>query len=138
MRNRVGDVPRLFDFYRFESVDPVLLATKKENYPALAKSLLKTEYNFSAFESNALFLLSHEVLTAKRPFELILLRELVQYGELSKEGLRQQIRDAGFVPSDVQLQSVIDTFTLAEHAQMDQQRYKITWLRFQAIGLVPM
>lgn len=126
MRNRVGSVPRLFDFYRFESVDPILLATKKENYPALATSLLKAEYNFSAFESNALFLLSHEVLTAKRPFELILLRELVQYGEISKENLRQLIRDAGFMLSDVQLQSVIDTFTLAEHAQVDQQRYKIT------------
>ena len=41
MQNRVGGVPTLWDFYRFESVDPVLLATKQENYPALVQSLLQ-------------------------------------------------------------------------------------------------
>ena len=37
MRNRVGGVPKLWDFYRFQSVDPVLLATKREHYPALVQ-----------------------------------------------------------------------------------------------------
>lgn len=126
MRNRVGTVPRLFDFYRFESVDPILLASKKENYPALVKSLLKVEYDFSNFEFNTLFLLSHEVLTAKRPHELLLLRELVQHGSTTKNNLRGLLQQAGTAVSDAELQSVIDTFTLAEHAQVDQQRYKVT------------
>lgn len=34
MQHRVGGVPKLWDFHRFESVDPLLLATKVEHYPA--------------------------------------------------------------------------------------------------------
>ncbi|MFJ2618408.1 DEAD/DEAH box helicase [Glutamicibacter sp. NPDC087344] len=126
MRNRVGEVPRLFDFYRFQSVDPILLATKKENYPALVQTLLKSEHQFNAFEFSALSLLSHEVLPAKRPHELILLRELVQHRVITREYLQQQIELEGYPASDSQIQSAIDTFTLAEHGQTDQQRYKIS------------
>ncbi len=43
MKNRVGGVPALWDFYRFESVDPVLLATKKEHYLDLVRALLRED-----------------------------------------------------------------------------------------------
>ena len=34
LRNRLGRMPALSDFLRFESVDPVLVATKDKHYPA--------------------------------------------------------------------------------------------------------
>src|SRR5699024_4276345 len=58
MSNRVGGVPALWDFYRFESVDPVLLATKKEHYPALVQSLLREEHGLGDDADRALALLA--------------------------------------------------------------------------------
>ena len=40
LRNRLGKVPALSDFLRFDSVDPVLLATKDTSYPALVERVL--------------------------------------------------------------------------------------------------
>ncbi len=77
MRNRVGGVPKLWDFYRFQSVDPVLLATKREHYPALVQALLRVDSELSPAESRALNLISHEVLAAKRLHEFLLLELLL-------------------------------------------------------------
>ena len=65
MRHRVGGVPTLWDFYRFESVDPVLLATKKAHYPGLVQSLLRVDHKLTETGERALRLLSNEVLPAK-------------------------------------------------------------------------
>ncbi len=54
MRNRVGGVPKLWDFYRFESVDPVLLATKASTIQRLVQRLLRVDAELSPSASRAL------------------------------------------------------------------------------------
>ncbi len=125
MQNRVGQVPRLFDFYRFESVDPVLLATKKENYPALVKSLLRIEHDLDPTELRALSLLSHEVLTSKRVHEFILVRELLTVESLTLDQFADALREQGVEPTERAMLSAVDTLNLANHAQVDQARYGI-------------
>ena len=59
-------MPALRDFVRFESADPVLLATKDTHYPALLERLYKSyDAGLNQTERKALELLSHEVLTAR-------------------------------------------------------------------------
>lgn len=125
MQNRVGQAPRLFDFYRFESVDPVLLATKKENYPTLLKSLLKINHDLGPDELRALSLLSHEVLTAKRIHEFVLVRELISKGTLTLAEFSAALTTYGEDATERQLRSAVETLDLANHAQMDQTRYGI-------------
>lgn len=125
MQNRVGQAPRLFDFYRFESVDPVLLATKKENYPTLVKSLLRIDHDLSRDELRALSLLSHEVLTSKRIHEFVLVRELLSRESITLHEFEVALREQGEEPTKRQMLSAVETLNLANHAQVDQTRYGI-------------
>ncbi|ACZ32079.1 type III restriction protein res subunit [Xylanimonas cellulosilytica DSM 15894] len=123
MRNRVGAVPRLWDFFRFESVDPVVLATKKEHYPALVRSLLKEEIDLSETSSRALQLLSHEVLPAKRGHEFVLLRALLNDGRLTSSQIDERFAAAGLPTSPAYVKSAVDTLTLDGFAEADVRRY---------------
>jgi superfamily II DNA or RNA helicase/HKD family nuclease len=123
MQNRVGDVPALWDFYRFESVDPVLLATKREHYPALVKALLRVEHGLSAVAERSLALLSREVLAAKRLHEFALLDLLLERQSVSRSAIASSFRERGLPSDDLHVTMALDTFTLTGYAQGDEARY---------------
>ncbi len=125
MRNRVGGVPELWDFYRFQSVDPVLLATKKEHFPALVQSLLRVESGLTPTESRALDLLSHEVLAAKRLHEFVLLELLLSKGAATEFEIGGAFELAGLPVDSSQIASAINTLTLTSYSQADVNRYQV-------------
>ena len=123
MRNRVGKPPALYDFYRFESVDPVLLATKLNHYPELVAKLLGQKHGFSETQSRALELLSHEVLSSKRPHELALLEALLEKKKLRVDDLPDLFRSRGLLVTASIVSTVLDTFSLDGYAESAQKRY---------------
>lgn len=124
MRDRVGRTPRLRDFWRFKSTDPVVLATRRAHYPSLLQAALKEPTDLTPRQAKALELLSHEVLPAKRAGEARLLRALLTTPTLSRADARNAVGDDGGTVPDPRLDSVIDTFTLQGHAEADQKRYQ--------------
>ena len=124
MRDRVGGIPRLWDFWRFKSTDPIVLATRREHYPALVQAALKEEAALSPRQGKALELLSHEVLTAKRLGETRLLLALLERRSMTRQAALEVLPLNGSTPSDRMLDSVIDTFTIEQHAEADQKRYR--------------
>jgi superfamily II DNA or RNA helicase/HKD family nuclease len=125
MRNRVGGVPALWDFFRFESVDPVLLATKKDNYPALVQSLLRENSHLSDAANRALGLLSHEVLAAKRMHECLLVEMLLRGGPTQVSTIAAGFADHGLPSGDLHVRTAIDTLTLRGYSQSDVNHYKV-------------
>lgn len=123
MRNRVGGIPALWDFYRFESVDPVLLATKKQHYPALVQTLLREDHGLNATADRALGLLSHEVLAAKRLHELVLLRLLLA-GPATTAQIGAAFMSYGLPADDRHVTTAIDTLALRGYSRTDQTRYR--------------
>jgi hypothetical protein len=123
MKNRVGGVPSLWDFYRFESVDPVLLATKDDHYPALVKRILKVESGLTEMESRALFLLSHEVLAGKRLHEFVLLDLLLDRESVSREDIANAFAEAELPAGAVDVRSSIDTLALLGYPSTAEVRY---------------
>lgn len=138
MRNRTGQIPQLADFLRFESVDPVLLATKLENYPALVKKLLKVETGLSEHESKALGVVSHEVLPAKRLHELVLLQTLLDRESVTKDQLVDAFLASSLPVSPVLIESAIDSLTLEQHGETDQTRYGAGIARRQGPDVVSL
>ena len=124
MQNRVGSIPELWDFFRFESVDPLLLATKKEHYPALVKSLLRVDSGLNDRQSRALHLLSHEVMAAKRLHEFVLLGLLLERDSVTAAELVDVFVAQGIASDAVSVKSAIDTFTLDGYPQADVKRYQ--------------
>lgn len=123
MRNRVGGVPRLRDFYRFGSVDPVLLATKRRNYPRLIQTVLKVDPALTSLEDKALELLSSEVLAAKRPHEILLLQLLLREGSVTPERIGEVFASAQAPASARHIAGAVDSLTLEKHPEADQKRY---------------
>jgi len=123
MRNRLGEFPQLGDFLRFESVDPVLLATRHHNYPALLERLFRHESGLSPREHAALSLISSEMLAAKRPHELIVVKELLAHGAMSVEDLVSSFEHAGAAASAEHVESALRTLTLEFHTEGERKRY---------------
>lgn len=112
VRNRVGRIPLLVDFLRFESVDPIVLATKVGNYPELLAKVLHEDTGLSIDESRMLTVVSKELLTAKRAQELTLLKRLIEGGVLSRESISSELALGGLQASEDLVGSVIRSVTL--------------------------
>jgi len=123
MQNRTGGIPTLRDFYRFESVDPVLLATKKEHYPALVKTLLGKDSSLDDSQSRALSLLSHEVFAGKRLHEFLLLELLLSKHSVTVEDIASEFDLAGLPAGPVEVRSAIETLTLEGYPHTAVKKY---------------
>lgn len=123
MSNRVRGLPQLWDFYRFESVDPILLATDRAHFPALLKATLGEDHGFTDVEDRALGLLSQEVLTSRRLHEFVVLRTLLRGDRVSIQHLQDACLADGLPATRAVVDSAVDTFTLAQHAEADLKRY---------------
>lgn len=123
LRNRLGHIPSLFDFCRFESVDPLVMATKRGSYPELVEHVLRLPAELTASEKKALEMLSSEVLTAKRSHEVVLLRALLDQGILELDKIQNVLACAGLPSDNLHVHSAVDTLTLEGHAEADLKRY---------------
>lgn len=128
METRVGRLPDLWDFVRFESVDPVLLATATDSYPALLQKVTGKPSDFSPLERKYLAHFSHEILTAKRPHEIQLIKSLLENPSAAIEPV-EVLKRAGLSSDPRTTQSVVDSFTLERHSEGDQKRYQPGALR---------
>lgn len=123
LQNRLGRAPKLWDFHRFESVDPVILATKKDHYPDLLASLKVEQSTLTPRDSKQLQLLSHEVLPAKRLHEFVVLKALLEQGSLTPGAAFDLLREAGVAATDRQISSVFDTLTVTDYPQQLTKKY---------------
>ncbi|MGV9768519.1 DEAD/DEAH box helicase [Microbacterium sp. NPDC003461] len=124
MFNRLGREPLLWDFWRFESTDPVVLATHREHFPALVASALGNALPLTDTESKALQFITHELLVAKRPHELVALRALLESGGvLDRDDLAAALALRGASTSARALDALIRVLTLEFQIQQEVARY---------------
>lgn len=131
VRNRVGRIPHLEDFLKFESVDPIVLATKEGSYPQLLHKLKIQEQILEPSELNALGIVSKEYLTAKRPHELLLLRYLLHQGSITPTEAKNVLIAAGIENcSDQVIASVFRGLTLEFNTASEISAFKSEALVF--------
>lgn len=123
LANRLGHTPALMDFLRFEATDPVVLATKAGNYPALVERLLKEETGLRDAEARFLNMLSAEALPAKRRAELLMLKLLLKGGPLTSERLADEFSQAGVTHAAAAVESATRTLTLEFHTEAERRKY---------------
>jgi superfamily II DNA or RNA helicase/HKD family nuclease len=123
IRNRVGRIPLLSDFLRFESVDPVVLATRVGNYPELLARLKIAETELTPPESLALTVVSQELLTAKRPNELVLLRLLLERGIVRTDEIANCFESNGIESAEASLASTVRSLTLEFNVSSETNKY---------------
>lgn len=124
VHRRVGRIPLLSDFLKFESVDPVVLATRLGNYPTLLEKVKVTENPLSEQESRALTVVSKELFTAKRPHELLLLRTLLADGSMDKGSASTTFAAAGLQPNETLIDAVFRSLTLEFNTVSEIESFK--------------
>ncbi len=124
IRDRVGRTPLLLDFVRFDTVDPIILATKAGNYPLLLTKLFQEASGLSEDQSSYLSVISRELLTAKRPHELALLKLLLVAGALSHESIIQELSRSGLLVSESTVSSAIRSLALSFNTASEKQQFK--------------
>lgn len=122
LRDRLGRVPRLFDFLRFESADPLVLANSRGSYPELVERLMKVPSGLDGAEKKMLEHLSSEVLTARRPHEIAVTMTLLQHPAATHADLLKVVAQAGIAADHKTVSSAVDTLTLAGYSGADAKR----------------
>jgi len=125
IRNRVGRTPFLSDFLRFESVDPIVLATRVGNYPELLAKVKIEELSLDHNESLSLSVVSRELLTAKRPHELVLLRLLLREHSVDGDRIRLEFANYGISTSNAGIESAIRSLTLGFNTASEIQSLQV-------------
>lgn len=123
LEQRLGHPPRLMDFARFDTADPVVLATRKHNYWTLLHSFKKADRGPTSYQNQVLALLSAELLNGKRPHELLVLQHLLQVGTATDEAVRDLLSRNGCSTDDLTMRSVSRILDLAFFTDAERQKY---------------
>lgn len=123
LKNRLGHPPLLHDFARFDSADPVVVATKSKNY-----WILQNKFNEEATlptepESALLNFLSQEILNGKRAHELLLFEHLIRTAHISRNDYRLLLRSKGCTHDDATIDSVQRIMSLEFFTVSEQKKY---------------
>lgn len=92
LKNRLGHVPSLMDFYENGSVDPLIFIDKFKSYYTFVKKVDK-DYTLLLNNNELLTLeyVSTQFANGKRPHELLILDELQISGECNKELISKRL-----------------------------------------------
>ena len=111
LKNRLGRVPRLYDFYNNNQVDPLVIIKEYKTYYNFLESMEKTGYHCQLTEVEKLNIeyLSKTILSGVRPDELLLLKILLEQKSISLKEF-QRIYNARYnrTLTVQQLDSIID------------------------------
>lgn len=95
LKNRIGRIPYLLDFYENGEVDPLVIVKEYKTYYAFLEAMEKGTYVCSLTDQEKLTLeyLSKTILSGARPYELEILRSIVMSESISIENLQEEFRE---------------------------------------------
>ena len=91
LKNRLGRVPYLLDFYENGEVDPLVIIKEYKTYQAFLEAVERELYTgrLNEQEKTTLEYLSKTIISGARPFELEILRQLMKKSSISINEIRE-------------------------------------------------
>ena len=104
LKNRLGRIPYLLDFYENGEIDPLVIIREFKIYQKFLESMEKETYQgkISSEEMVTLEYLSKTVLSGTRPYELEVLRDLLEKERVSADKLVQKLNVSYGLEVDVE------------------------------------
>lgn len=129
LKNRIGRIPMLSDFYKYESVDPAVIAESRGSYYRFV-SRYDEEFKekFGLIKNNealkALRLLTKEFINSKRAHEVVLLEYLINHSEITYSRLEQLYKENDMFFSKETINSVLSMYDLSFYHQGTVNTYQ--------------
>lgn len=94
LKNRLGRIPLLFDFYEQDEIDPLVIIREYKTYWQFIEAVEKKDYSGILNEHEKLILeyLSKTILSGVRPDELYILQKLLTESTLSKAEIQKGLK----------------------------------------------
>ncbi len=124
LKNRLGRVPKLFDFIEQNSLDPEVVVGYSDNYYNFLLKMKESLPSLTEYELSVLNMFSREFLNGKRIHEILLIEMLLTDKSFTKESYIHKLNDFGTYTNDETIQSVENMFSLKFHVQSDVKKYK--------------
>lgn len=95
LKNRLGRVPYLIDFYENGEIDPLVIIKEYKTYQSFLESMEKELYcgKITEEEKTILEYLSKTVLSGARPYELEILRKLLREEKFDFNDIRKEFEE---------------------------------------------
>lgn len=143
LKNRLGKIPMLYDFYESNSVDPAVIAEKTGSYYEFVvkydkeyekkQPLLRDDNDLKLLK-----LITKEFINAKRAHEIVLLEYLIEHSTISFNTLEKLYKDKGMFFTDKTINSVLSMFDMSFYISSTRntyQDYPIVTVENQIIAL---
>ena len=93
LKNRLGRIPYLYDFYTNQEIDPMLIVNEYKSYYNFLKTVEPSyDYILSGQDDMTIEYLSRTVMSGVRPCELELLREITEKGAVDSSELQDTLK----------------------------------------------
>lgn len=125
LKNRLGRVPYLLDFYENGEVDPLVIIKEYKTYQAFLETVEKELYigQISEQELVTLEYLSKTVLSGARPYELEILKRFLKNEIIHLDTLQQEFKKKyGYAIDEASLKNAVDV--LKGHFVSKEEEYK--------------
>lgn len=123
LKNKIGHTPSLYDFILHNSIDPLVLVDRYQNYYEFLLKMKEEIPTITVYENKVLSMLSLEIANGKRMHEVVLLDLLIQNQSVSKEEYIQALHEADCYVDENTLDSVRRIFNLSFFTVTDRRKY---------------
>lgn len=129
LKNRLGEMPMLYDFYKSNSVDPAVIAESRGSYYEFVIRYEKEYKEHNPIIENdehlkVLKLISKEFINAKRAHEVVLLEYLIDNSNISFDKLEKVYKDKGMFFTDKTISSVLSMFDMSFYISSTRNTYQ--------------
>lgn len=135
LTSRLGRSPKLIDFARFDTADPVVVANARSSHWDLLVVTRQTDVPPNPEQSAALKYLSRELLNGKRPHELVVLEALLDRASITRNGMKDLLGDRDCSNDDATLTSVERILTQEFFTEPQRQQYGSPLVARGPVGL---
>ena len=114
LENKLGRTPMLIDHLTFDNIDPIVFFNNNsfKNYADVINKFSNKSIELTDTEINWLSFITFELLPGKRKHELLLLKELIKNGEVSKDKFIEILETEQLSTKDSIISSVENVLSL--------------------------